>query len=125
MRAELDDPPTGVVRGRLTAWETWADRWLTVVMLAMPVVSLGVVVALRLPVWAFVVLAAGGFILMMALGRVISRRGRREVEAGGWRLCLRCRYPTVEREGERLCPECGGRWIEEVLEKSWRWTYRD
>lgn len=70
---------------------------------------------------------ASSLIPAMASFTLADKRGRREVIAADWRLCLRCRYPLVDNaaSGRLECPECGASGTPDRIERSWRWSYRD
>ena len=125
-----ETPPTGVELVRLSPIERHAERWIVAMIVVGTLAGGGVTALLGIvggPAWLGVLLWVGCFGVAVVLARSLMGRGRREVEASGWSLCLNCRHPTVPQAGmeERLCPECGGRWSGKTLKETWDWTYRE
>ncbi|MCA9288942.1 MAG: hypothetical protein KDA05_10185 [Phycisphaerales bacterium] len=122
--ANPDDPTPGRLSDSERATRLRLDAVLVVGVMA----TFGIALWLRAG-WFIPIGVVGWFAGVVLAGHRLGRRSRREVEAQGFKVCLKCRYGLVEQKGDAhaaapwLCPECGERYDAEALERSWKWTY--
>ncbi len=104
------------------------------------------ILSIALPVTAFLsvnaLLAAGAFtsnptwffaaliptiiatqLLMVALLRKEQRRAKAVVEAADFKICPRCRYSLKGLDDQGDCPECGRRYSQDELRRTWTAAY--